>query len=454
MKQTGPLLIVTLIFIIILLGLGSAIVYGAYDTGPQTTTEVLQNHENGAYVKVIHVVVRGGTNEEIGYGLGKVGIEEFNSILLPFDDPEYGEEKEQYIKSYDKIFYERVQGVKRAYQLSEDNYSYDASFPLYVAGIPLCSAIYFPPVSTEDGHAIAGRNLDWYYNPDHDILTDVTDLGLFTNNTDINDEKSDELLAEKIGTLIHVVEIYPDEGYATLVLGTMDLLTGVVDGLNEKGLYVSSLQDGDTYTDPFSDIAGFTSTRLNYMQVLGSILEHCANVEEAKQWLAKSQITMPFMGMHFLICDDSGAATIAEYNNESHELIFTDYQDTAVPLTNYAVYLRPDFSQYPPENPNDIHDDYLRSAKLHNYILDYEGAFTTNDAWKAMKMVEANADLSPEELLEGENQTDRLLWTVVTDITERSMTVKFFQRDGPINNETYRAHDLVLSEPFTFKLER
>jgi hypothetical protein len=71
-----------------------------------------------------------------------------------------------------------------------------------------------------------------------------------------------------------------------------------------------------------------------------------------------------------------------------------------------------------------------------------------------MEMVEANADLSPEEILAGENETDRLLWTVVTDLTDRSMTVKFFLKDGPINNETYRTHDLVLSKPFTFTPER
>ena len=454
MKRTGFVLVAALILVVILLIAGFAPTYSIYDTGSQTTTEVLLNQENGTYMKVIHVVVRGGKEEEIGYELGKVGIEEFNSILLPFDDPVYGEEKEQYIKGYDEDLYGRVQGVKQAYQLGEDNYSYDASFPFYVGGIPLCSAIYFPPVSTEDGHAIAGRNMDWYYNSDQDEFTDVTDLSLFTNNTDINDEKFDELLADRIGTLAHVAEIYPDEGYATLVIGTMDLLTGVVDGLNEKGLYVASLQDGDTYTDAFSDLAGFTTTRLNYMQVLGSILEHCANVEEAKQMLTESQVIMPFMGVHFLICDDSGAATIAEYDNESRELIFIDYKDTAVPLTNYAIHLRPDISQYPPENPNNAHDDYLRSAKLHDYISDHEGAFTTDDAWKAMKMVEANADLSPEEVMAGENETDRLLWTIVTDLTDRSMTVKFFLKDGPINNETYRTHDLVLSEPFTFKLER
>ncbi|MBN1167097.1 MAG: hypothetical protein JXA44_08195 [Methanospirillaceae archaeon] len=47
-----------------------------------------------------------------------------------------------------------------------------------------------------------------------------------------------------------VIGIYPEEGYATLVIGTTDLLNGVVDGINEKGRYVAFLQDGDTFNDP------------------------------------------------------------------------------------------------------------------------------------------------------------------------------------------------------------
>jgi hypothetical protein len=83
MKRTGFVLVAALILVVILLIAGFAQIYTLYDTGPKTTTEVLLNQENGTYMKVIHVVVRGGTKEEIGYELGKVGIEEFNSILLP-----------------------------------------------------------------------------------------------------------------------------------------------------------------------------------------------------------------------------------------------------------------------------------------------------------------------------------------------------------------------------------
>ncbi|MBP2132208.1 hypothetical protein J2128_000129 [Methanomicrobium sp. W14] len=277
--------------------------------------------------------------------------------------------------------------------------------------------------------------MEWDYNPGLDPFTGIDD-GNF-----------EDTIVEEMGTLVHVVEIYPDEGYATLVLGTMDLLNGVVDGINEKGLYVATLQDGDTYNDPFSDLAGSTSTGLNFMQVLRSVLEHCATVYEAKQKLSETEIFIPYMGQHFLICDDSGDATIVEFDNETREMIFIDYRDTPVPLTNYAVHLSPDVSVCEPENPDDPHDDYLRSAKLHDYISGHEGEFTEDDAWGEMKEVEANVDA-------GNETVDRLLWRVLTDLTNRTMTVKFFMKDGPINNQTLKTRDLVLSKPFTFSLER
>jgi hypothetical protein len=67
---------------------------------------------------------------------------------------------------------------------------------------------------------------------------------------------------------------------------------------------------------------------------------------------------------------------------------------------------------------------------------------------------EANSNGNSEGVLSGNDDTVRLLWTVVTDLTDRSMNVKFFQKDGPVINETYMTHDLVMSEPFTFRLER
>lgn len=122
-----------------------------------TTYEVLIKPDNGNHTEVDRIVIRGGTEEEIGYELGKIGIEKFNAILVPYDNPIYGKAKEEYIRLHDSVLYERIKGIKRAYGLKADNYSRDPSVLLYILSFPSCSAIYFPPNSTENGHALGGK---------------------------------------------------------------------------------------------------------------------------------------------------------------------------------------------------------------------------------------------------------------------------------------------------------
>jgi hypothetical protein len=188
------------------------------------------------------------------------------------------------------------------------------------------------------------------------------------------------------------------------------------------------------------------------LQMLRSILENCATVEEAKELILTNRISMPFIGQHFFIYDTSGNATVVEFDNASREAIFIDYSNTPVPLTNYALHLRPDYTKLAPENPRDPHDDFLRMGKLHNYIDTHVGSFNETDVWNSMSMIQANANASAEGVLtEG---TVRLVYTVATDLDERMMTARFYLRDGHISDPVMGTNELVLSEPFTFQLNR
>ncbi len=412
---------------------------------PNVTYEVLIPSENGE-VEVDHLVIRGGTQEEIGYELGMTGIEKFNAILLPYEDPIYGRAKEEYIRLHDPVLFERIKGVKRAYGLKEDDYSLDPSGLFYMYISTSCSAIYLPPSSTENGHAMGGKNLDWSYDPEGNESADIAAGG-------IESLLSDPTVFESVlRNRIHVVELYPDDGYATLTLGGSDLENGVSDGINEMGLAVSALQDGDTYTDPIASMAGGTTSGLNFLQMLRSILENCVTVEEAKEHVLINRISMPYIGNHFLIYDRSGNATVIEFSNSSREAIFTDYSSTPVPLTNYAIHLRPDYTKLVPENPKDPHDDYSRMIRLHNYIDAHEGLYNETDIWNAMSLVEANGNASKEGVLTC--GTVRLMYTIVTDLDERTLTAKFYLRDGPVSDPVMGTNELVLSDPFDFRLER
>ncbi|MDD1761333.1 MAG: C45 family autoproteolytic acyltransferase/hydrolase [Methanothrix sp.] len=404
------------------------------------TYDVLIKPNESNQMEVDHIIIRGGTQEEIGYELGRIGIEKFNSILVPYEDPIYGKAKEEYIHLHDPALYERIKGIKRAYGLKEDDYSQDSSVLLYHLSFPSCSAVYFPANLTENGHSLAGKDLEWFFNPEESDFVSI-----------IASDNYLSTLVYPFRARNHVVELYPDNGYATLVLGSSDL-NGLTDGMNENGLGVTALQDSDTYVDPITNIAGGRTSGLNSMQMLRSILENCATIEEAKKHILMSRISMPFMGLHFMIYDASGNATIVEFNKSSREAIFTDYRDVPVPMTNYALYLNPDFTKLIPENTKDPHDDYYRMKKLHAYIDDRVEPFNKTDVWNTMSMVQANANASAEGVLTG--GTIRLVYMIVNDLSERTMAARFYLRDGPLSDPIWGTNELVLSKTFAFQLKR
>ena len=409
------------------------------DTKTKTTHEVLIPPGNGNSTEADHIVLRGGSQQEIGYALGRIAIEKYGATLIPYEDPIYGKAKEDYIRLHDPGMYQRIQGIKQAYGLKEDDYSLDASSLIYIFSFPSCSAIYFPPNSTQNSHAYSGKDLEWIYNPQLNEFN----VAIF-NNIKV-------LMINRVRNRINVVEMYPDNGYATLWIGSSDLANGAFDGINEKGLSVTVLQDPDTYIDPGTLVAGGTSGGLNFLQLVRSVLGNSASVEEAKDCIIENRVSMPFMGAHFLISDPSGNATIVEFDNVSRKVHFTDYHNVPVPLTNYAIYLTPDYTNLKITDPSDIGDDYYRMHKLHGYIDTHAGLFNETDVWTTMKMVEANAHTSAEGILTG--ATMRLVYTDVADLNEKTMTVRFYLRDGPISDPAWGTHVLVMSEPFTFQLK-
>jgi hypothetical protein len=81
---------------------------------------------------------------------------------------------------------------------------------------------------------LGGKDLEWFFDPKKgDFASDIA-AGNYLS-----------ILVNRVRAWNHVVELYPDDGYATLVVGSSDLENGLTDGLNEKGLAVTALQDSD-----------------------------------------------------------------------------------------------------------------------------------------------------------------------------------------------------------------
>lgn len=68
------------------------------------------------------------------------------------------------------------------------------------------------------------------------------------------------------------------------------------------------------------------------------------------------------------------------------------------------------------------------------------------------KKVEVNLDVDPDGFIP--NGPMRTIWTVVTDASDKTMTIKYYLEDETGYDPMNTAHELVYSEPFTFKLKR
>lgn len=427
MRRSLSLLFLVMVCLISIISLVSA----------EISDEILVESHNR--IQVHHIIVKGGTSDDIGYELANVGIAKFGTVLLPFSDPQIGAMKEKYISSIDPYLANKSVGVKKAYGMDLNNTSVDASALIITSLFPSCSVIYFPPSQTTNGHAISGRNADYGWYP----------LNHTFQNTSPD---SPDVVSGQLGRKNYVLEIYPDDGYATIVCGMLDLMNGVSDGLNEKGLVVHALEDDDAYFDPTASFAGGDKTSISSMQALRIVLEHCSTVDEAKEMIQSLDIMTPFKPMHTLIFDASGKATIWEVDNATKQTVFTDYSNEPVSMTNFAVHLKPDVTKLSPNFAGVPYDDVIRGQALHAYITNHTGLYTSDDAWNATKEVEANLDEDPDGFIP--DGPMRTVWTVVTDANDRTMTVKYYLEDGKGYDPINKTHELIYSEPFTFQLKR
>ena len=189
--------------------------------------EIIIAKENGTQVEWRHIVLK-GNNTQIGIALGQIAQSDYGvKSLTRYADPVYGKARLAYMERNYPIMRDRMKGIAMAYGLTPDNASFDTNTLPYDAGSLACSMIYFPPETTSNGHAITSRNMEWYLVP----------MDVYLN-------KAEKETGNRIGSRDFLMEIYPDQGYPTLAIGSSDL-NMVLDGLNSKGLGISALVDDD-----------------------------------------------------------------------------------------------------------------------------------------------------------------------------------------------------------------
>jgi len=245
-----------------------------------------------------------------------------------------------------------------------------------------------------------------------------------------------------------VMETYPEDGgFASLVVGTFDLLNGAYDGFNEHGLCISGLVDQNLAqrTVPLSDLQ--KQDGLSYLQMVRAILEGARSVDEARRLVADLKVYFPMDGIHFLIGDRTGNSMILEFSEDDLSPRFIS-PDSAGPtiMTNHAVFKYPSIGTFPPIDKTKPYDTFYRYMRLYDYLqASVFHSYTPEDGLYAMSMVygfvndQSEGTAMPLPL--------RTVWSLVMDVDDLTMKIKFYTTDDDSQGTP------VLTDAYAFGLK-
>lgn len=393
--------------------------------------ELLMTESPGEYMNLRHIVLA-GTNREIGRALGDIARADYGvGGFVPYASELYAQAQHAYVGKNYPILWERMLGVADSYGLPAGQTEQDISSLYYMLGRTGCSVVYFPGSHTTSGHALLARSMDFYTVS----FPEFAGLG--------HVEGSPNMFSDN-----YVCELYPDVGYPSLALGSLELFNGVMDGVNSQGLTVSFLADPTLEAAALKDLTRPVGLSAN--QMLRLLLDTCATVEEAKLALLTNKLFMPIEGCHFLVADAQGNSAVAELSEKDFSMNFTDGGGKPQVMTNHSVFEYPDVATFPEYPPNARYNTFARYRVLDDYIRSHSGPFSAEDAEHSMELVYANTQDSSEGA--AHDFPVRTLWLCVMDTEELSLRVKFYRRDGDTDPST-GIPALEFTDHFNFGLE-
>ena len=416
--------------------LAALMCFSCVSTNTSSDTVVFKNNlilESGpdVYLSVRHIVLR-GSNENIGYALGEIAQKEYQVELVRYESPVYAAARREYMRLNYPIMLKRMKGVARAYGLNPEITDYDTSSLYFGMGGPQCSAIFFPAAVSADGTNFYVSNRDYYLASASEVMGEERKTG-----------EGDIL------NRLFVIELYPDQGYSSIGIVSLDLLNMHIDGINSAGLSVASLED-DTYGMERTVKDLTRQSGLHQYQLSRLILDTCATVEEAKEVILNNKITMIGMPAHFIVMDSTGRSFIYEMKATDNSDCFIHNKDRPQLITNHSICAYPSVETFPPPSEND-YDTFNRYRRLDAFVQQHSGRFSHGDGRKAMGLVYGRVAEADEG---GHHKLPlRTLYTTVVDIDNRTVEVKFYTQDGETDPDTGLTEPLF-SAPFLFTLQQ
>ena len=281
-----------------------------------------------------------------------------------------------------------------------------------------CSSIVAENADDTVGGYIYGRNFDWAKGPS---------LILHTKPT-----KGYESVSTCFLPFVSLNENWAPNNRTDNNLLAISCIYVPMDGMNEKGLYIANLNND--YDAILPDTSDTTETYVQTTVAIRYILDKCATVDEAVDWL-KTIVMCPVYGdmtdengeaeycdYHFAIADNTGASVDVEWVNGQLVKIKTQI------LTNHSLercqtHLNDfDYREDNYKDPNYPEDDEWKEYSVPRFMRLKAASQDDEGNLKAMTKEEIRAALSTV-------QQKYSVWTAVFEPSAKRITYYFRNAD-------------------------
>jgi hypothetical protein len=376
------------------------------------------------FMEVRHLVLA-GSNESIGRTLATLAKERFRVEALASPEPLRTRVQRKYLERHYPILLERMRGVAAAFGKALEDDRWDFGGLPYLTGPPGgCSVVHYPPGMTTDGGSVVSRNYE------------------FTTG-DINDKwpKRGQLPAT---ARPYLIEMHPDRGHASLALYSYDLLSGVIDGLNDQGLTVSVLTDFEIPNFPIEPAE--SAVGLNELEALRLLLDTCADTDEAMEALLSNKQYYTYMPQHYLIADRRGKAFVWEYSRAHNREYVIENPDKPLISTNFLLHEHLEGDR--PPSSRGAKGVCQRYTALAKRTEEEQGEWSID----RIKQSHQAVDQTAPKILLGLIPPFRTLWHALYRPEQRSVSVSFYLGDEPDPDRPGK-NRIVRSKYLAFTLE-
>ena len=365
-----------------------------------TATTVLTGPSDAVTVRHLRVA---GSHIEIGCAMAAAAEAAHGALARPTSvEPALERVRRRWFALHHPVLAERSRGVAAHFRIDPHDPTVALDW-LGTYALPAgCSVAFYPGAGTKDGHGLLARNFDFPTG---------TLSGLF-GLAPMPEERP-------LGADPWIVETHPDDGYASVTVGIMDVM-GAMDGINEAGLAVALLADNET---PEPEPTGTPQVGLAEQQVVRYLLDTCATVAEAIEALRLAKHYYFFTPCHYVIADRSGRAVVWEHSPRRNQERIVEQDDMGAGrliCTNHLLHRWPD--------PTMLPDD---SGPIGTAALTYQRWRTLTDANTegAVVDVDAIAEQFAAVRFTAPLVEARTFWHATYNVDKASAAVSFWLHD-------------------------